>query len=82
MKSYRRVSRGDIVTLAQDVSGCTWDRDADGAIVWEVAARPLAPKGARVKVTDESNAGFRGIEFSFEYDGCRDFRGISTGVIR
>lgn len=72
-RSYnRRVKRGDVVTLAEEISG--YDSDT--------GARPVAPKGARVTVTDESNAGFRGIEFSFAYNGVRDFHGISTGSIK
>ena len=63
-RSYtRRVKRGDVVTLDVEVSG--YDSDT--------GERPIAPKNARVTVTSESNAGFRGIEFSFEYNGVRDF---------
>lgn len=40
----------------------------------------VAPKGALVTVTCESNAGFRGIELSFRYEG-ESFHGVSTGVI-
>lgn len=81
-RSYsRRVRKGQVVTLLREVQGCTWAYDADGNNTWEVADRPVAPAGAKVTVISESNAGFRGIEFSFEYNGCRDFHHVSTGVI-
>lgn len=61
----RRVVAGQTVTLNRDVT-----RGGD----------LFAPKGAKVVVASESNAGFRGIEFSFIYGGDR-FCGVSTGVI-
>jgi hypothetical protein len=77
-----RVSKGDTVILDTDVTGCTWQKDTNGNTVWEVADRPVAPAGSIVTVTDETNAGFRGIEFSFTFNGCKDFKGVSTGCIR
>lgn len=77
---HHRVHPGDIVTLAYDVQGVIRDR-SNPKVVGEIIDRPWAPKGAKVLVTAEYNAGFRGIEFSFEYNGQQHWTGISTQAI-
>ena len=78
-RSYRnRVTRGQIVTLNRDVTGVVWDQSTND---WKVIDRPVAPEGSQVIVLSESNAGFRGIEFSFEYDGRRHWHGVTTSAI-
>ena len=77
--SYRfRVTPGQVVTLNRDVTGVIWDTTTDD---WKVVGRPVAPAGSQVTVLAESNAGFRGIEFSFEYNGQRFWHHVTTSAI-
>lgn len=78
-RSYQnRVESGQVVTLNRDVAGVIWDRTTSD---WKVTDRPIAPAGSQVIVVSESNAGFRGIEFSFEYKGQRFWHGVTTAAI-
>lgn len=78
-QSYKnRVSRGQVVTLKRDVTGVVYDHSIKP---FTIVDRPVAPKGAQVLVISETNAGFRGIEFSFEYNGQRSWHGITTAAV-
>lgn len=79
-RSYNvRCRRGTLVRLLRPALACDWIAPGDYSRMIHI----IVPAGTVLAVNSESNAGFRGIEFSAYYtaDGRRYHLSLSTGAV-